>query len=200
MACIIRAPTSPAATTGCAPTSAAEWWRTRTSSIFRTGSPLDFRIGGRRLVRCQNGETPVIPAGTRSAARHAVPRHQFRRQPGRRTTLKERRLVSMDNMHLGALELTLTAENWSADVTVRSAIDGRVLNRGAKLYHEFNHRHLEPVADEIVGRRRHLYADAHQPIEPPRGAGRAHCGHSSTERFARSRAGPSRSRATSVRS
>lgn len=74
----------------------------------------------------------------------------FEDSRGRRTTLKERRLVSMDNMHLGALELTLTAENWSADVTVRSAIDGRVLNRGAKLYHEFNHRHLEPVADEIV--------------------------------------------------
>ncbi len=33
---------------------------------------------------------------------------------GRRTTLKERRLVSMADMHLGALELALTAENWSA--------------------------------------------------------------------------------------
>jgi trehalose/maltose hydrolase-like predicted phosphorylase len=44
----------------------------------------------------------------------------------------------MGDMHLGALELSLTAENWSAHVTVRSAIDGRVVNAGAKLYRKFN--------------------------------------------------------------
>ena len=70
---------------------------------------------------------------------------------GRRSTLKERRLVSMGGMHLCALELTLTADNWSAGVTVRSAIDGRVVNLGAKLYRKFNNRHLEPVAGEVVG-------------------------------------------------
>ena len=33
-------------------------------------------------------------------------------------------------MHLGALEPALTAENGSAGVTVRSAIDGRIVNGG----------------------------------------------------------------------
>ena len=70
---------------------------------------------------------------------------------GRRSTLKERRLVSMGDMHLGALELTLTADNWSAGVTVRSAIDGRVVNAGAKLYRKFNNKHLEPLAGKVVG-------------------------------------------------
>ncbi|WP_428489067.1 glycoside hydrolase family 65 protein [Rhodopila sp.] len=70
---------------------------------------------------------------------------------GRRTLLKEQRLVSMADMHLGALEMTLTAENWSGRVTVRSAIDGRVVNAGAKLYREFNGKHLEPMAGEVVG-------------------------------------------------
>ena len=70
---------------------------------------------------------------------------------GRRSTLKERRLVSMANVHLGALELALTAENWSATVIVRSAIDGRVVNAGAKLYRKFNNKHLEPLAGEAVG-------------------------------------------------
>ena len=69
---------------------------------------------------------------------------------GRRSTLKERRLVSMDDMHLGALELALTAENWAAKVTVRSAIDGRVVNAGAKLYRKFNNKHLEVLAGEVV--------------------------------------------------
>ena len=75
----------------------------------------------------------------------------FEDASGRRTTLKERSLVSMSTMHLGALELTLTAENWSAGVTVRSAIDGRIINAGAKLYHKFKNKHLEPVASSSAG-------------------------------------------------
>ncbi len=76
---------------------------------------------------------------------------RFEDEHGRRSLLQERRLVSMSDMHLGALELSLTAENWSASVTVRSAIDGRVLNKGAKLYRKFNNQHLQPLAGEAVG-------------------------------------------------
>ncbi|MFH1344117.1 MAG: HAD-IA family hydrolase [Pseudomonadota bacterium] len=75
----------------------------------------------------------------------------FEDAEGRRSTLGERRLISMGSMHFGALELALTADNWSASVTVRSAIDGRVVNAGAKLYRKFNNRHLYPLAGEIVG-------------------------------------------------
>jgi beta-phosphoglucomutase family hydrolase len=70
---------------------------------------------------------------------------------GRRSTLRERRLVSMADMHISALEVSLTADNWSAGVTVRSAIDGRIVNTGAKLYRKFNNKHLEPVASGVVG-------------------------------------------------
>ena len=75
----------------------------------------------------------------------------FEDRRARRATLKERRLVSMSDMHLGAMELALTAENWSAKVTVRSAIDGRIVNGGAKLYSKFNNKHLEPLAGKVVG-------------------------------------------------
>ncbi|WP_323133112.1 beta-phosphoglucomutase family hydrolase [Aurantimonas coralicida] len=77
---------------------------------------------------------------------------RFEDEHGRRSQLRERRLVSMSDMHLGALELALTAENWSASVTVRSAIDGRIVNAGAKLYRKFNSKHLEPLAGEAVGK------------------------------------------------
>jgi len=76
---------------------------------------------------------------------------RFEDREGRRSLLQERRLVSMRDMHRGAMELALTAENWSGSVTVRSAIDGRVVNAGAKLYRKFNNRHLEPLAGEMVG-------------------------------------------------
>lgn len=73
---------------------------------------------------------------------------RFEDREGRRSTMTERRLVSMNDMHLSALELTLTAENWTATVTVRTAIDGRVVNAGAKLYRRFANRHLEPLSGD----------------------------------------------------
>ena len=76
---------------------------------------------------------------------------RFEDSQGRRTTLQGAP-PGFDARHAPrrALELTLTAENWSAGVTVRSGIDGRVVNQGAKLYCEFNNTHLEPLASEIV--------------------------------------------------
>jgi trehalose/maltose hydrolase-like predicted phosphorylase len=76
---------------------------------------------------------------------------RFEDRKGRRSLLREQRLVSMADMHLGALELTLTAENWSGPVTVRSAIDGRIVNAGAKLYRKYNNKHLEHLSGQMVG-------------------------------------------------
>jgi beta-phosphoglucomutase family hydrolase len=76
---------------------------------------------------------------------------RFEDGQGRRSTLEERRLVSMDDMHLAALEVALTAENWSGGVTIRTAIDGRVVNAGARLYRSFDDRHLEPLEGDVVG-------------------------------------------------
>jgi beta-phosphoglucomutase family hydrolase len=76
---------------------------------------------------------------------------RFEDRQGRRSLLEERRLVSMSDRHVGALALALTAENWSGRVTIRSAIDGRVVNAGANLYRRFNNRHLDPVTAEVVG-------------------------------------------------
>lgn len=70
---------------------------------------------------------------------------------GRRTTLSERRFVSMAEMHTAAIELTVTPENWTGPITVRTAIDGRIVNAGAKLYEKFNNRHLQPVASKCIG-------------------------------------------------
>jgi beta-phosphoglucomutase family hydrolase len=77
---------------------------------------------------------------------------RFEDRRGRRSTLTERRFISMADMHLGAIQMALTAENWSARVTIRSGIDGRVVNAGAQLYRPFNNRHLEPLSSMTLGR------------------------------------------------
>ncbi|HEU4620383.1 MAG TPA: beta-phosphoglucomutase family hydrolase [Gammaproteobacteria bacterium] len=104
-----------------------EWFDLREVTILEYGQELDLRRG--MLRRCM----------------------RFEDQHGRRSALEERRVVSMADMHLAALELLLTPENWSGRATVRSAIDGRIVNAGAKLYEKFNNRHLEPVAAGRAG-------------------------------------------------
>jgi alpha,alpha-trehalase len=63
----------------------------------------------------------------------------------RETKIAERRLVHMANQHLAALEVTLTAVNWSGSLEVRSALDGRVVNAGVERYRDLNSKHLEPL-------------------------------------------------------
>ncbi|MDP3082084.1 MAG: glycosyl hydrolase family 65 protein [Rubrivivax sp.] len=69
-------------------------------------------------------------------------------EAGRITRWRERRLVSMADPHLAALCVELTAENWSGRLTLRSALDGSVSNRGVARYRELAHRHLEILARE----------------------------------------------------
>ena len=104
-----------------------DWFDTRSVKLLSCRQELDLRRG--MLLRSIS----------------------FEDSQGHRATLRERRLVSMDNMHLSAQELSLTADNWSAGVTLRSAIDGRIVNAGAKLYRKFNNKHIEPLAMEAVG-------------------------------------------------
>jgi alpha,alpha-trehalase len=64
---------------------------------------------------------------------------------GRTTRLVQRRVVSMANPHLAALETTVTAENWSGLLELRAALDGTVLNDGVARYRELSRRHLRTL-------------------------------------------------------
>ena len=62
---------------------------------------------------------------------------------GRETSLSQRRLVHMGRASLAVLETDLRPENWSGQVTVRSAIDGEVENRNVGRYRDLSGKHLE---------------------------------------------------------
>lgn len=61
----------------------------------------------------------------------------------RETLLISRRIVSMFNMHLAAIEWELIPQNWSGKITVHSALDGGVTNNGVARYRDFNSKHLK---------------------------------------------------------
>jgi trehalose/maltose hydrolase-like predicted phosphorylase len=68
---------------------------------------------------------------------------RFRDAAGRETHLQQRRLASMEQPHLAALETIIQAENWTGTLEVRSALDGRVENAGVERYLALNHHHLQ---------------------------------------------------------
>ena len=68
---------------------------------------------------------------------------RYRDEKFRETSLISRRIVSMHDPHAAAIEWILIPENWSAEITVRSGIDGNVKNRGVKRYQELNSDHLD---------------------------------------------------------
>ena len=78
-------------------------------------------------------------------------RVRFRDPAGRVASVRSRRLVHMKQPHLAALEMTLRAENWSGTATLRSALDGSVVNSGVPRYRDLDSKHLEVLEKGTAG-------------------------------------------------
>lgn len=70
---------------------------------------------------------------------------RFRDDAGRTTTLKQQRFVAMHLPHVGALQTTILAEDWSGSVEIRSALDGGVTNSLVERYRDLANQHLGPA-------------------------------------------------------
>ncbi len=69
---------------------------------------------------------------------------------GHVTQVEQRRFVSMSDPHVAGLETVITPENWSGRLTVRSGIDGRVVNGGVPRYHNLDAVHLADTTTQAV--------------------------------------------------
>jgi trehalose/maltose hydrolase-like predicted phosphorylase/beta-phosphoglucomutase-like phosphatase (HAD superfamily) len=103
-----------------------EWFDTRRSDVAEHRFELDIRRG-------------------------VLTRHMtWQDAEGRRTSMTQRRFVSMKDEHHAGLETTFIAENWSGRLEVSSGIDGRVVNAGVKRYRDLNGRHLQVLGQGEV--------------------------------------------------
>lgn len=112
--------------------------------------PLCFRVGGSEWFDIRRADVAEhrIELDTR---RGVLTRHlRWQDDQGRRTTLTQRRFVSMKDEHLAGLETTFVADNWSGTLEVRSGLDGRVVNCGVKRYADLNPHHLRTLAQGQV--------------------------------------------------
>ncbi len=64
---------------------------------------------------------------------------------GRVTQVEQERFVSMSDSHVAGLKTVIRAENWSGRLTVRSGLDGRIVNAGVARYRQFDDRHLDDI-------------------------------------------------------
>ena len=67
---------------------------------------------------------------------------RFRDDAGRTSSLMQRRFVAMHLPHVGALETTVVAEDWSGMIEFRSTVDGNVTNSLVERYRDLASEHL----------------------------------------------------------
>jgi trehalose/maltose hydrolase-like predicted phosphorylase len=76
---------------------------------------------------------------------------RYRDTGGRLTGLTQRRFVHMQQAHLAGLETTISAENWSGRLRIRTGIDGTVQNAGVDRYRKLASDHLLPISQGSTG-------------------------------------------------
>ncbi|MCU1620068.1 MAG: beta-phosphoglucomutase family hydrolase [Modestobacter sp.] len=112
--------------------------------------PLRFRISGGDWFDARRSDV-VDHRFELDMRRGMLTRHlTWQDAEGRRTSMTQRRFVSMKDEHLAGLETTFTAENWTGRLEVSSGIDGRVVNAGVKRYRDLNGRHLQVLGQGEV--------------------------------------------------
>ena len=75
---------------------------------------------------------------------------RVRDSDGRVTRVEQCRFVSMSEPHTAAIDTVVHAENWSGRLTVRSGLDGRIINAGVARYSQFDESHFVDVHTDAV--------------------------------------------------
>ncbi|WP_405905373.1 glycosyl hydrolase family 65 protein [Streptomyces sp. NBC_00828] len=70
---------------------------------------------------------------------------RYEDESGRHLAVRQLRLVHMVDPHLALLRTEFTAEGWSGEIEVESALDGTVTNTGVERYRSLASRHLTHV-------------------------------------------------------
>ena len=108
---------------------------------------ITFRIGNGEWLDLN--ETEIISFTRRLDFRDGVLHRKvvMRDSAGRETLIESSRLASMAEPHLAALRYTITPLNYSERITIRSGLNGRIINAGVERYRQLSLKHLEPVAE-----------------------------------------------------
>lgn len=104
--------------------------------------PVEFKIGNGDFLSPLSME--ILSYSHRLNMREGAMERDIvvKDQVGRITRISSRRVASMADNHLCALQFDLTPLNYSAKITFRSSLDGNVENGGVARYSALNTQHL----------------------------------------------------------
>jgi len=81
---------------------------------------------------------------------------------GRRTKITSRRVVSMADQHVAVLQYTIQPLDYTGRISVRSGLDGDIINDGVARYRQLDQLHLEPVEEGGKGQIQYLLVKTNQ--------------------------------------
>ncbi|SPM42349.1 Trehalose and maltose hydrolase (possible phosphorylase) [Mycobacterium numidiamassiliense] len=104
--------------------------------------PLTFRVDGGSWFDLDAAE--VLSYRQTLDLRGAVLTREvhFRDDAGRTSSLTQQRFAAMHMPHVGALQTTIVAEDWSGTIEIRSTLDGNVTNSLVERYRDLASDHL----------------------------------------------------------
>ena len=107
--------------------------------------PIEFRIGSGEFINPL--EQKILSYRQNLDMRHALLEREMVGQDtlGNITRIKSQRFCSMDNPHLAAIRYVIEPINYSAELEIRSTIDGTVKNLGVQRYSSLSNDHLDHV-------------------------------------------------------
>ena len=107
--------------------------------------PVNFRIGDSDWLDIN--KVKILFIQRRLDFRNGVLHRKLiiRDDMGRETRIKSKRIVSMQNPHLAAMEYSITPLNYSGKITVKCGLHGDHINAGVERYQQLDQRHLEAV-------------------------------------------------------
>ncbi|MCK4751006.1 MAG: glycoside hydrolase family 65 protein, partial [Bacteroidales bacterium] len=107
--------------------------------------PVTFRIGDEEWM--DPNRMKLLSIHRRMSFRDGLlTREMLVEDPsGNKTLIRSQRIASMDDMHSAALRYTLEPQNYSGRISIRSALDGDLINEGVERYRQLDQHHLEPM-------------------------------------------------------
>lgn len=100
-----------------------DWFDINTTKILRVRRRIDFRNGLlERELLCADKE-------------------------GRQTRIEVKRFVSMNNPMLGAISYIISPMNYEGAISLRSSVDGNVINAGVERYKSLSSKHLDVLKE-----------------------------------------------------
>ncbi len=87
---------------------------------------------------------------------------KVREENGNKTLIESKRFASMADPHLSALQYSVTPLNYSGKITIRTGINGAIINDGVERYKSLNQQHLKPFIQGALRDRQFVMVETTQ--------------------------------------